>query len=151
MPYLRIYFLLRCKDVIASRRPSLPTMSNDHISVDEFLNKISGFIADESMHPIEKKRRLQQLAKSTLSPRKVLRLHVSGERNIDAVDSKPPKPWLPKIRFQRRVKGLSAWSPLMLSAALAAKPPKTKSQPATKEFIINFDDSSNSEDASEEG
>ena len=37
-----------------------------------------------------------------------------------------------------------------LSAALAAKPPKTKSQPATKEFIINLDDSSNSEEASEE-
>ncbi len=78
------------------------------------------------------------------------RLHVRGERNIDAVESKLPKPRLPKIRSQRCVKGLSAWSPLMLSAVLAAKPPKTKSHPATKEFIINLDDSSNSEEASEE-
>ena len=63
-------------------------MSNDHISVDEFLSQIPGLIADASMHPIEKKRRLQQLAENTLSPRKVLRLHVSGERNIDSVESK---------------------------------------------------------------
>jgi uncharacterized Ntn-hydrolase superfamily protein len=62
-------------------------MSNDHISVDEFLSQIPGLIADASMHPIEKKRRLQQLAENTLSPRKVLRLHVSGERNIDSVES----------------------------------------------------------------
>ncbi len=122
-------------------------MSNDHISVDEFLGKIPGLIADESMHPIEKKRRLQQLAESTLSPRMDLRLHVSGERNIDAVDSKLPKPRLPKIPSQQRVKGLSPWSPLMLSAA---KPSQNKSQPASKEFIINLDDSSNSEKASEE-
>ena len=104
------------------------------------------------MHAIEKKRRVQQLAESVLSPRKVLRLHASGERNIDSVESEFQKPRLPKMRQQRRVKGLSAWSPLMLSAALAAatEPPKTKSQPATKEFIINLDDSSNSEEASEE-
>jgi hypothetical protein len=38
----------------------------------------------------------------------------------------------------------------MLSAALAAKPSQTKSKPATKEFIINLDDSSNSEEALEE-
>ena len=118
--------------------------------MDEFLSQIPGLIADASMHPIEKKRRLQQLSDSTLSPRKVLRLHVSGERNIDAVESKLPKPRLPKMRQQRRVKGLAAWSPAMLSAALAAKPSKTKSKVATEEFIINLDDSSNSEEASEE-
>jgi hypothetical protein len=51
---------------------------------------------------------------------------------------------------QRRVKGLAAWSPVMLSAALAAKPSKTKPKVATEEFIINLDDSSNSEETSEE-
>ena len=138
--YYEYICLLRCKDATASRRPSLPTMSNDHISVDEFLNKIPGLIVDESMHPMEKKWRLQQLSESTLSPRKVPRLHVSGERNIDAVDSKLPKPqpWLPKLRSQRRVKGLSAWSPAMLYAALAAKPPKTKSQPATIRNVLSI-------------
>ena len=150
IPFLRIYFLLRCKDVIASRRPSLPTSSNDHISVDEFLNTIPGLIADESMNPIEKKRRLQQLAENTLSPRKVLRLHVSGERNIDAEESKLLKPRLPKIPSQRRVKGLSAYSPKMLSDALAAKPSKRKSKPKSASFIINLSDSSSSEDVSEE-
>jgi hypothetical protein len=49
---------------------------------------------------------LQQLAESTLSPRKLLRLHVSvsGESNIDAIESKltKPQPWLQKIRSQRR-------------------------------------------------
>jgi len=125
-------------------------MSNDHISVDEFLSQIPGLIADASMHPIEKKRRLQQLSENTLSPRKVLRLHVSGERNIDSVESKLPKPRLPKMPQQRRVKGLAAWSPVMLSAALAAKPSKTKPKVATEEFIINLDDSSNSEETSEE-
>jgi hypothetical protein len=95
-------------------------MSNDHISVDEFLSQIPSLIADASMHPIEKKRRLQQLAENTLSPRKVLRLHVSGERNIDSVESKLPKQRLPKMPQQRRVKGLAAWSPVMLSASVSS-------------------------------
>ena len=118
--------------------------------MDEFLNTIPGLIADESMNPIEKKRRLQQLAENTLSPRKVLRLHVSGERNIDAEESKLLKPRLPKIPSQRRVKGLSAYSPKMLSDALAAKPSKRKSKPKSASFIINLSDSSSSEDVSEE-
>jgi hypothetical protein len=105
--------------------------------VDEFLNTIPSLIADESIDPIEKKRRLQQLAESTLSPRKLLRLHMSGERNIDAEESKLLKPRLPKIRSQRRAKGLSAWSPFMLSTALSAEPSQTKSKPKSGAFLIN--------------
>jgi hypothetical protein len=132
VPFLRIYFLLRCKDVISSRRPSLPTSPHDYISVDEFLRQVPSLI---SMDAIEKKRRVQQLAESTLSPRKVLRLHKSGQRNIDVVEAKLQKPRLPKMRSQRRVKGLSAWSPSMLSDALAAKPSTIKAKPKVTHFL----------------
>lgn len=118
--------------------------------MDEFLRQIPTVIEDQSMDPIEKKRRVQHLAESTLSPRKVLRLHESGERNIDVVEPKLQKPRLPKKPTQRRVKGLSAYSPKMLSDALAAKPSKRKSKPKSASFIINLSDSSSSEDVSEE-
>ncbi len=51
---------------MASEAFTLPTISNDHISVDEFLNITPGLIADESMDLIEQNRRLQQLAESTV-------------------------------------------------------------------------------------
>ena len=118
--------------------------------MDEFLRQVPSVIEDRSMDAIEKKRRVQQLAENVLSPRKVLRLHASGERNINTVEPKFEKPRLPKMRLQRRVKGLSAWSPTMLSAALAAKPSKTKPKPKSDSFILKLSDSSSSDDVSEE-
>ena len=91
------------------------------------------------MDSVEKKPRVQQLAESTLSTRKVLRLHESGERNIDAADRELSKPRLPKMRAQRWVKRLHAWSFVMLSAALAAKPSKSKPKPMGNTFVINVD------------
>ena len=102
------------------------------------------------MDPVEKKPRVQQLAESILSTRKVLRLHESGERNIDAEDRELSMPWLPKMRSQRWVKGLHAWLPVMLSAALAAKPSKSKPKPKSNTFVINVDTLSSSDDVSEE-